>query len=56
MEPEADDDNDNKLRCWQCGGEGIKGPCPFAEEMEGDDRPCANNCCMECRKECANDV
>lgn len=29
-------------------------PCPFAEDIRGDDTPC--DCCDDCRHQCAMDI
>jgi hypothetical protein len=39
----------------KCGAETAKKhPCPYAEEINGDDTPCT--CCDECAHECAMDI
>lgn len=44
-----------EARCQGCQGPpGDLAPCPYAEELYGEDSPC--NCCDECRRACAEDI
>jgi hypothetical protein len=37
-----------------CATEHESGPCPYDQEIEGEDREC--NCCAFCRKRCAEEI
>ena len=44
-----------EARCKGCQGPpGELTPCPYAEELYGEDKPC--NCCDECRRACVEEA
>ncbi len=43
------------LQACKCNGPGLEPhPCPYAQEINNDDREC--NCCDGCRHECLMDI
>ena len=42
------------VECPKCGQPGTTGTCPYAVEIQGDDKEC--NCCDDCRAACAEEI
>ncbi len=46
----------DQVKCNNCEavGDWVSSPCPFGQEVQGDDTRC--RCCDECERECALDI